>query len=65
MLRARVFSRWAALMIIVGVPAIFLLSGVPVIGDKFAILVFLGLAWCGYAMWVNRNDSTTPEKRSS
>lgn len=57
MLRARVFPRWAALMIIVGVPAIFLLSSLPIIGDKFAILVFLGLAWCGYAMWANRGES--------
>lgn len=50
-LRARVFPRWAALLIIVGVPAIFLGNLSPLIGAKPEVLIFLGLAWCGAVLW--------------
>ncbi len=56
-LRARVFPRWAAILMIVGVPATFVLSSLPAIGDKPITLVFIGLAWCGYVIWANKGES--------
>lgn len=50
-LRARVFPRWAAVLLIVGVPAIFLGNLSPLIGAKPEVLIFLGLAWCGAVLW--------------
>ena len=53
-LRARVFPRWAAVLIIVGVPAIFLGGLLPVVGNKPEALTLLGLAWCGYFLLANK-----------
>jgi hypothetical protein len=50
MLRARVFPRWAAVMMIIGVPALFLLGSIPLVGAKPEVLIFSGLAWCGLVL---------------
>lgn len=60
MLRARVYPQWAAVMMIVGAPAIFLLGSLPLVGAKPEVLIFLGLAWCGYVLWTRK--STTEVK---
>ena len=60
MLRARVFPRWAALLIIVGVPAIFILGSLsPLIGAKPEVLIFLGFAWCGVVLWSGKGATVT------
>lgn len=50
-LRARVYPRWAAALMIIGVPAIFLANLSPLIGAKPEVLIFLGFAWCGAVLW--------------
>ncbi|MEW5870622.1 MAG: hypothetical protein AB1894_15220 [Chloroflexota bacterium] len=60
MLRARVYPRWAAVMMIVGVPAIFLLGSIPLIGAKPEVLIFAGLAWCGFVLVRGTKPSVLP-----
>jgi hypothetical protein len=60
MLRARVYPRWAAALMIVGVPAIFLLGSIPLVGAKPEVLIFLGLAWCGLVLVRGTKPSALP-----
>ncbi len=56
--RARVYPRWAAILIFGGVIVGFLLSLVnsPLIGDRPVILMLAGFAWCGFSLW-NRHGT--------
>lgn len=53
-MRAGVLPRWAGLLLIVGV-LLALGSGVsPLIGGVAAVIFGLGLAWLGYALWLDK-----------
>ena len=56
-MRARVFSQWAGLLIIVGTvlyPVAFMIGIVGAVGN---ILVFLGLGWMGYALVIAKGEA--------
>jgi hypothetical protein len=50
-LRARVFPRWAAVLLISGPPMLFLGGAfVPVVQDVGLVAIAVGWVWCGYAL---------------
>jgi hypothetical protein len=56
-IRARVFSRWAGLLLIVGAvlsPAGFVIGIVSAVAD---MLVFLGLGWMGYTLLTAKGEA--------
>lgn len=58
--RARVYPRWAGLMMIVGVPAIYILGSLPGVNAKPEVIIFLGLAWCGWVLMRGSKPSMLP-----
>lgn len=53
-LRAAVLSRWAGLLLIIGVLLAFSSGVSPLIGSVAAAIFALGLAWLGYVLWSNQ-----------
>jgi len=60
MLRARVFSRWAAWLVIIGAVVSYVLMMLPI--NIGAILVGISLVWIGYQLW-SEQAAAMPELR--
>ena len=63
-LRARIFPRWAALLLIIGpiVTIIILPTGLasqsPIVGAIIAGVFMSVFAWCGYTLWAGKDETT-------
>jgi hypothetical protein len=56
-LRARVFPRWAAWLLIIGPPVVIAVLPMglgPIVAIASIALFVLGFAWCGYALWAQK-----------
>ncbi len=64
--RARVYPKFAALLIAIGAPAVFLLGAIsPVFGDKPLLILFAGLIWCGWFLATRTEPAITPLEQPS
>jgi len=56
-IRAGIFPRWAAILLIIGIPATVLLSLVSEAASRLSgVLYGAGIAWLGYALWSERPE---------